>query len=172
MSRRAPRQKPGQSEQAVATPPDLLEAVRKRFGHIDWDLAATRENSVAAGSYFGPGSEFAEDALFAEWPRRPEMLCWLNPPYAHIGPWAAKAVLESEQGCQLLMLVPAAVGADWFNRWVRPYAYVLELSPRVTFVNHAHAYPKDLIIAHYSPHRLIGRRAWEWKPPRKKRRPS
>lgn len=145
----------------MATPPELLAAVRRRFGRLAWDLAANGDNSVTGKNrYFGPGAEFP-DALKIRWPNLSDW-CWLNPPYATIAPWAEKCAAESARGCRVLLLVPAAVGADWFNEHVRRYAYVLELTPRVRFVGHEHAYPKDLILCAYCPERLVGRASWRW----------
>lgn len=163
-----PVQKPGRSVQIVGTPHDFLAPVEARFGPIEHDLAADMDNCVVRenpwgleSSYFGPGARH-EDAL-AEGLQWPDMLCFLNPPYGNIAPWAKKAAEQSACGSTVLMLVPAAVGSNWFNQYVRPFAYVLELSPRVTFVGHTHPYPKDLILAVYTPERFIGREAWHWR---------
>lgn len=155
-----PAQKPHRSEQDVRTPPEFLVEVQERFGFIMWDLAATAENTVAAW-HFGPGG-MSEDSLTAEWPR--SGLLWLNPPYGNIAPWAKKCAQACELGSRIAMLVPASVGANWFNAWVRPYAYVFEITPRLTFVGHSHPYPKDLILAVYTPEGFVGRDSWHWKP--------
>ncbi len=42
-----PKQKPGKSRQTYETPPALIEAVEHRFGTIDFDLAASKANSLA-----------------------------------------------------------------------------------------------------------------------------
>lgn len=160
-----PAQKPGRSQQIVVTPEEFMIPVSERFGLVDIDLAANIENKKAL-KFFGPGSMWWTDALDdgCRWdPDYNDGLCWLNPPFGNIAPWAAKCVRESENGARIAMLVPASVGANWFNNYVRPYAYVLELTPRLTFVGHKSAYPKDLILAVYTPERFVGREAWEWK---------
>lgn len=164
-----PAQKPHRSVQDVGTDPEFLPRVVERFGEITLDLAATADNFVGlrsdAGleySYCGPGAKY-EDALAPQCSWITDGLAWLNPPFGVIMPWAKKAAEQSEWGARIALLVPASVGANWFNLYVRPYAYILELTPRLTFVGHKNAYPKDLILAYYSPERLIGRAAWDWK---------
>lgn len=163
-----PEQKPGRSEQEVCTPPELLESVQERLGYIGFDLAATSDNSVVADRYYGPGSTFGQDALAetCSWITGGTKILWLNPPFANIAPWARKCVQQSSLDARIALLAPAAVGSNWFNLWVRPFAYVLELTPRVTFVGHKTAYPKDLILAVYGPERFIGREPWHWRRPK------
>ncbi len=160
-----PAQKPGRSVQEVVTPRELLDAVEERFGYIGCDLAASDDNAVCHWYY---GLDNGLDALDEQrdWAADDGYkLSWLNPPYGKIAPWAAKCVEQSALDARIAMLVPAAVGSNWFNQYVRPYAYVLELTPRVTFVGHSHPYPKDLILAYYCPERFIGREAWYWRKP-------
>lgn len=155
-----PDQKPGRSETIVATPTDFMTAVRKRFGVPQWDLAADNANTLGAIGYYGPGSP-DPDSLIAPWPIT--ALCWLNPPYSNIKPWTAKCVETAANGGRILLLVPASVGAEWFNLYVRPSAFIFELTPRLTFVGHSTPYPKDLILAYYGPEGFVGRTAWRWK---------
>lgn len=142
----------------VRTPPEFIAAVEERFGRIGVDLAATEENTVVR-SGFGYFPNI--NALTEEWTGG--SLRWLNPPFANIGPWARRCAEESARGCRVALLIPASVGSDWFNSWVRPFAYVFELAPRLTFVGHSSCYPKDLILALYEKQRLTGRAAWRWK---------
>lgn len=163
MTRAMPEQKPGRSEQIVATDPEFARAVEGRFGPMRVDLAANASNTLGSDYYFGPGSNRCEDALAeaCRWPTG--CPCWLNPPFDDIAPWAAKCVAASAAGSRIALLVPASVGSLWFNRYVRPHAYVLELTPRLTFVGHTSSYPKDLVLCYYAPERLIGRDLWVWK---------
>lgn len=157
-----PKQKPGKSEQTVGTPPEFLAAVRGRFGMIGWDLAATADNSVAGCfAYFGPGSLDGEDSLAQDWPKA--KLCWLNPPFGNIAPFAAKACLESKRGVRTAMLVPASVGSNWFASYVFGKAAVLAIRPRLTFVGQKDPYPKDLILCLYGPWSPPGFALWNWK---------
>lgn len=157
-----PAQKRGRSEQAVQTPPEFLSAVQERFGDFVLDLAASNDNAVCA-RYYGPGSNYPDSLGDGPPWHLYDGLCWLNPPYGNITPWAEKAALSAMLGASIAMLVPASVGAKWFNMWVRPNAYVLELTPRLTFVGHKYQYPKDLILAVFTPERFIGRADWHWR---------
>jgi DNA N-6-adenine-methyltransferase (Dam) len=184
VSRKMPAQRPGSSEQDVRTPPEFLAAVVKRLGPIAWDVAATKENAVAA-RFLGPGSPHAENALAASWtslgralvpkveaahaprgladwlPIEPAPILWLNPPYGDIRPWAERASLSRDRGLRLAMLVPASVGANWFSDFVHERARVLALHPKLTFVGHKAAYPKDLILCVYGE--TPGFECWRWK---------
>lgn len=158
-----PAQKPGRSEQIVCTPKDFIESVENRFGLLEWDTAATCENSVVRGhlplSYFGPDheNEYNRDGLTASWDAG--CLHWCNPPFDNIKAWTAKAALNPQ--ARVLMLLPASIGSEWFAKCVHGKAYVLALRKRLTFVGHKHAYPKDLMLAVYG-FGLTGFEVWDW----------
>jgi hypothetical protein len=180
-----PEQKPGRSFQAYQTPKIFLDAVKKRFGIelFDWDLAATADNAVdGCGSredtkgfdvarYFGPtrmGPAF-RDSLTQDWTKLKGSL-WLNPPYADIAPWAEKcaasAWYESEKAYptrRIFLLVPAAVGSNWFQRHVFNKSLVLLLNPRISFDGKA-GFPKDLILACYGLKPSVEPWRWQGKP--------
>lgn len=169
MSRAMPAQRPGKSVQEVGTPREFLDAVEKRFGRIGLDVAADTTNAVCS-DWIGPGGDI-EDALTAQagaWEAGGWSWSWLNPPFGKIAPWAQRCVLESDSegacNARLLFLVPASVGSNWFNHYVRPNAYVLELAPRIKFVGHTTGFPKDLLLCVFTPERLAGRAFWRWKP--------
>jgi hypothetical protein len=158
------------SEQVVGTPRELLTAVEARFGALEFDLAATAHNCVVPRymgdltRFYGPGSARAEDALAEEWEDRDGNL-WLNPPFAKIKPWARKCA-ETPAGPttrRILFLVPLAT-ANWACDYVHGKALVLALVPRVKFVGHKTAFPKDLMIAVYGA--PPGFEVWQWKPRR------
>lgn len=156
-----PEQKPGRSVQEVGTPPEFLDAVQKRFGTLEFDLAANRENSVCGPHFFGPGSGLSADSLSVWWGAKP-MFHWLNPPYSNIEPWAAKCATDRHPEGRIAFLIPAAVGTNYFSRHIHEKALVLFLSPRLTFVGHTQSYPKDLILAMYGE--KPGYECWRWKP--------
>lgn len=163
-----PRQKPNRSEQVVGTPRDFKLACEAKFGPIALDLAADSTNHVAP-AWFGPGSPLEiENALsrLTDWTAWVEGLRFLNPPYGDITPWAAKCATSAKAGARILLLVPASTGAEWFNLYIRPYAFVFELTPRIKFMGHTQGYPKDLILAYYGPEGFIGRGEWRWRPKR------
>lgn len=156
-----PAQRPGKSEQVVRTPRAFLDAVECRFGDIQWDLAATRDNCVAPNSlsYFGPDHVTPDnrDGLAAPW--EAGCLHWCNPPFDNIKAWTARA---ASIGSRVLMLLPASIGSEWFAKHVHGKAYVLALRQRLTFVGHSHPYPKDLMIAVYG-FGLTGFDVWRWQ---------
>lgn len=154
---RTPAQRPGKSFQAYETPRDFLDAVEARFGKLTWDLSASDENRKAPCWITKE-----QDSLSVDWNSTcASWLCWLNPPFGNIGDWAEKCAKESRLGCRILFLTPASVGSNWFQRWVVPYAHVLELSPRLSFDGKS-PFPKDLILSVYM-HGLTGRSHWRWK---------
>jgi phage N-6-adenine-methyltransferase len=157
-----PAQKPGRSVQEVGTPREFLDAVEKRFGKLQWDLAANADNHVTDG-WYGPGSSVNEDSFSAWWHRDVNGLLWLNPPYANIGDWAHKCANEFVAGANILMLLPASIGTNYYRELVWPYAKTIALSPRLTFNGHSQSYPKDLVLAQYAPGAAGQLECWRWK---------
>jgi hypothetical protein len=167
-----PRQKPGRSEQEVSTPIEFIDAVRARFGHLAWDLAATMGTSRAdyLSNFYGPGSRAGEDALRQDWTKLTGTL-WLNCPFGRIEPWVEKARVSAAEVAadpdrrdrhdwRLCMLVPASVGSNWFADHVHRRALVLALRPRLTFVSHRQPFPKDLALLVYGER--PGFDCWKW----------
>jgi phage N-6-adenine-methyltransferase len=148
----------GRSKQDYGTPGEFIRAVEKRFGKIEFDLAASPENAKAERFYNGE----VEDALKYAWGNIGGNL-WLNPPFADIEPWAAKCAehWERRDGF-ILFLTPASIGSNWFESHVRRHAYVLGLSPRMTFEGTTDPYPKDLMLSVYG-FGLHGFGTWRWK---------
>ncbi len=122
------------SVQEVKTPAEFLAAVRWRFGEFSWDLAADETNHVTP-KWFGPGSTQNTDSFAHCWMGLPGGLMWLTPPFRKIAPWAAKCaeVASEAMGRRIALLVPAAVGSNWFAKYVDKQALVLFLSPRLNF---------------------------------------
>lgn len=149
----------GGSKQDYETPQEFMNAVGKRFRGIEFDLAATEQNSKCGRSYFGLDKGI--DSLKQSWNEIPGWL-WLNPPFSDITPWAQKCAAEMELGAKILFLTPASVGSNWFQQWVRPSAHTLFLNGRIQFVGAADPYPKDLMLSVYA-HGLTGDSIWKWK---------
>jgi phage N-6-adenine-methyltransferase len=145
------------SRQDFGTPNDFIAAVRQRFGEMSWDLAASAENTKAAKYY----SEEV-DSLKQQWVHITGPYSWLNPPFSTIRPWAKKCFEESEQGAKILLLVPAAVGSNWFSEFVHDKAVVLFLSPRLCF-DGKNPYPKDCLLAVFNKIIKPGYQTWRWK---------
>ena len=147
-----PKQKPGQSRQDYGTPRRFLDAVERRFGPMAVDLASTPENAKAPSRVDG-------DSLLANWSLLSGNL-WLNPPFADIAPWARKCYEEVTMQSEIYLLVPASVGTNWFRDWVFQKAYVMFLSPRLTFEGCSDPYPKDLMLCRYGSN--PGFECWRW----------
>lgn len=158
-----PEQKPGRSEQVVATPPDFLEAVKTRLGISEFamDLAADENNTVSVNWIGEEEDSLSEEVKWTD--PDVEGWCWLNPPYSHIEPWVEKAWVQSQEGAKLAVLIPASVGANWWRDWVRGKAYVTYLNNRIKFVGHKDLYPKDLALLLYAPFLEGGSCMWRWR---------
>lgn len=155
-----PKQKPGQSEQVVCTPSELVLAVQSKLGITDFDidLAASEANTVTENLWYTE----EVDSLVQDWTVKG--WGWCNPPYGDISPWVEKAYYESwAKAAKVAMLVPASVGSNWWKDHVHNRAYVLFLSPRITFVGHDSPYPKDLALLLYTPYGAKGYDCWRWK---------
>ena len=177
-----PQQTPGVSKQNYRTPKAFVRAVKQRFkiNRFSHDFAADSENTLAK-TYF---DEEMNAFGFSHW----EDFCrdgwgWLNPPFANIGDWAARCVQTSDAGGNVLLLVPAGVGANWFRDYVHEKAQVLFLNDRLCFIedwamtidpasvkrgnpqfySSPPLYPKDCLLAVYGPNVTPGYRVWNWK---------
>lgn len=158
----------------IWTPWNFANAIVEKFGPIAWDLAATIESCKSGTGHYITAEQ---DSLTVDWHKLDCGICvnkllYLNPPYSNITPWARKCAEESKLGAEILLLVPASVGANWFWDWVEPFATVYSVG-RMAFDNCfdkqgkpvTTAYPKDLILAHYSATKPRGSnlQRWRWK---------
>ena len=147
------------TRQDYPTPPEFIQAVQQRLGDsLNWDLAASPDNAKASRFFTE-----SDDALTQKWPSGG--WCWLNPPYANIRPWVQKAWEESRTGVQIVMLIPASVGSNWWMEWVTNKAYITFLNGRITFVGHTTVYPKDCALLLYAPFLEGGSCTWGWRTP-------
>ena len=149
----------GESRGDFETPSDLLCAVEGRWGPLEMDLAATAETAKAPNFI-----TLEQDSLLplTIWPR--DAVCWLNPPFGHIEPWAAKCArqcerLESEG--RIILLVPASVGANWYRDHVHGKARVYFLNGRIKFVGAVDWYQRDCLLAVYGE--KPGYEVWSWR---------
>jgi phage N-6-adenine-methyltransferase len=148
------------SKQDYGTPPELIDAVERRFGQIGFDLAASASNAQT-GRYF----DEAQDALRYDWSdiklQNGEIL-WLNPPFANIMPWIAHAMaLQNRLRHPIVILVPASVGARWFEKcWEK--VIVIFLTGRPTFIGCDHPYGRDMMLLIVSKwgHSI---QTWDWR---------
>lgn len=155
--RRMPKQKPHRSVQEVQTPPEFLAAV-KRFLRIEAfaiDLAASAENTAADRFYSKADNALLESWVYAGWG-------WLNPEYTDIAPWVERACGQAQQGAKVAMLVPAAVGSNWWRDFVHEKAAVLLLNGRIKFVGHEDYYQNDCALVLYGSDYPSGYSVWQW----------
>lgn len=147
----------GGSKQDYQTDPRFIEAVKRRFGHIDFDLAASPTN-MQAPRYFSSN----ENALEMDWTLL-EGLLWLNPPFDAVPDWAAKCAetMERPHRCtSIAFLTPASVSTNWFADYVRDRALVLAVRPRLVFVGETQPYPRDMMLSIYGER--PGFDVWRW----------
>jgi phage N-6-adenine-methyltransferase len=157
----------GSSKQDYETPSEFIAAVKSKFGIVDfaWDLAADARNAKAP-NYISE----REDSLSVDWERlKPSGDNWLNPPFDRIAPWAKKCAdtmridVIPESRCRIFLLVPAAVGSNWFAEHVYGHASILALNGRICFDGKA-PYPKDCLLAIYGGGLTEpGFGVWRWK---------
>ena len=145
------------------TPGDLREAVCRRFGMPELDLACSTE----LRDQFGAKGLYVEQVDSLKMPWADNLvnggLGWLNPPYRRIGPWAEKCALEASKGAKILLLVPAAVGSNWYHDFVHQRAMTLILKGRPAFdPEHPDwGYPKDVALCCYFG--FSGFDIWDWR---------
>ncbi len=109
----------GKASDEWCTPVDLFNQLNAEFG-FDIDAAASAENGLVDGEYFGPDHDFEEqrDALAI-----PDWGCygkrfWLNPPYSRCREFIAKAAKEAAKGCTVVCLVPSRTDTRWWHEHV------------------------------------------------------
>lgn len=145
----APRQKPGKSKQDYATPWNFFYAVEKLLKiQFKWDLAAHSKNAKCS-QFLSP----QEDAFEQVW-HKLRGWKWLNPPFGKLAPWAERCMEESRRGADIAMLVPAAVGSNWYRDFVYHQTRTLYINGRISFDGQA-GYPKDCMLCLYSKREVI-----------------
>lgn len=145
----------GGSKQDYATPPEFIDAVKKKFHLTGFNLdAAAGDSNTKAPVFY----DEAANGLLLPW----ETWTWCNPPYANIEPWVKKAYHESLLGHGSMLLLPASVGANWWKNWVHDLAHVHFLNGRITFVGQTDPYPKDCALLVYTPFSAGGYNIWSW----------
>lgn len=146
----------GKNDGVYRTPDDFRAAVGDRFGWPHVDLACTVANQFGAVGIRHPTDSLAE--CWQDWvPEPARAYGWLNPPYGDIATWARKA---AESGARVLMLVPAAVGSNWFRDYVHGHARVYALNGRLSF-DGKNPYPKDCMLCDYGDE--PGLEIWSWR---------
>lgn len=147
------------SNQCVATPREFIVAFEKRWGPIGVDLAAIAENAVCP-TFISP----EQDTWKTDWTQfaNPNKWAWMNPEHESSGDAARKMYLTRVASGEFLgaLLVPAAIGANWWRHHVNGCCLVVVPHPRISF-DDANPYPKDLALCLYGAHDA-GIRYWDW----------
>ncbi len=155
---------PSTSKQDYETPRWLIRACEERWGTFTLDLAA-REDNKRAPACITPEM----DSFNTEWPKN--VLCWLNPPFAKLGPWAQRC---REQGARVVMLTPASVSTEWYAKYVYGFAHTILLRPRFAFdgmpvnpkTGKVDPFPKDLMLTLWNIMAEPGFELWKVKAPK------
>jgi hypothetical protein len=87
---------------------------------------------------------------------------FLNPEFKHIDPWADRCRTEALLGADILFLVPAAVGSNWFLEHVYGRADRFYLNGRISFIP-GEPYMKDCMIARFWECMAGREYVWDWK---------
>jgi phage N-6-adenine-methyltransferase len=161
-----PVQRPYRSKQDYATPAAFIQAAQRRLGikAFSFDFAADATNAKAPHWWSETDDSLSKSG--DDWARA----CnhgwgWLNPPFSVIGPWAELSKHCRYGGGSIALLVPAAVGSNWFRDFVDDHALVLMLNGRLAFMpdKPTWLYPKDCILCLFSPHIEPGYEVWNWR---------
>lgn len=146
------------SVQVVGTPWEFMRACEAKFGPIAWDLAATDENHKAP-NWITP----EQDTFKQNWAKLLDGgLGFLNPEFDPMKVWVEKCALEQRRGAEFLVITPAAIGANWFWDYVKPFATTYSVG-RMKFEGHKDPYPKDLLLNHYCANPNHELQRWKWK---------
>lgn len=117
------------------TPQEFLEAVRREYGPITIDVAASAENAVcerfidrAADGLRSPW--FSGDSLTSQ-------IAWCNPGFSSMPLWIAKACAETKGASPspriALVLGLCAPSTEWWRTMIQHAAAVRLLAPRIQF---------------------------------------
>lgn len=158
------------SKQNYGTPEDFLFGpVQRRFGKVQFDLAAEPKNTKHKRFFAKPHrckkcGAFAHDSLEQDWAsltRKYGGILWLNPPFKVLAPWMCKCRDEGQKGANVVCLVPAGVGSDWFWKYVFGTADVYFLNGRLSFDDDP--YMRDLMIVHFWSGMTGKISIWDWR---------
>tara|TARA_R100001082_G_scaffold44580_1_gene23750 strand:+ start:2219 stop:2680 length:462 start_codon:yes stop_codon:yes gene_type:complete len=107
------------------TPKTFFDKCEKAYGTFDLDVAADAKNTKCK-DYFTE----EQNALSLNWHTHKNI--WCNPPYTNLISWVKKALTESTQGCQVVMLLPYGRWAKW-HELILHKAEVVRVIGRIQF---------------------------------------
>lgn len=138
------------------TPDEILALVRKALGgQIDLDpCAASDFTGFALQNY-----AIEDDGLDRAWWGR----VYVNPPFGALDEWAKKCAEEGQQGCEILLLLPARTDTRYWHQYIGAAQAVCFLRGRVRFVGAPGPCPFPVAIAYWGPnpwrfHRVFSHR--------------
>lgn len=125
------------------TPAHVLDRVRK-LDRIGLDPASSKGNPTRARVHLTP----ERDGLTRSWTH--SGLVFVNPPYgrAHNRPWARKIRHEAEQGAEIVALVAARTGSQWFTHMWTAQA-ICFVAGRLQFVGAENSAPFDSALCYW-----------------------
>ena len=128
------------------TPDNLFQALHARY-RFTLDVCATSNNAKCA-QFFSHG----DDGLSQSWR---SWRAWMNPPFATVGQWVAKAHTEVQAGTPLVVgLLPARTNTRWFQDDILHARVDVELHflpTRIRFKGAMHPLPQPLVIVAWTP---------------------
>jgi phage N-6-adenine-methyltransferase len=134
-------------KQEWTTPDNLYNKLHAEF-KFEWDLAADASNSKCDKFY-----DENTNAFNHTW----NGVCWVNPPYGSIKyktiDWVKKAAKDSQQeGCVVVMLIPARTNNIWWHDYCMKAAEIRYICGRPKFGNCSHGLPQPLAIVVFRKH--------------------
>lgn len=96
------------------TPDDLFAKLDREFGPFTLDAAANAQNTKCPAFF-----DLSSNGLWQSWGGH---RVWCNPPYSSIGEWVEKALLATDTGCEIVVLLLPANRTEqgWWQRLVEP----------------------------------------------------
>ncbi len=135
--------KPGTGTTEWRTPPELFDAITRRY-QLNYDACASHAStllpyySTPEGTFLsgdaGIEQRSDDDGLTLSWAG---LRVFMNPPYARrqIEAWVWKAYEERDRADIIVALLPAAPETRWFQTYVLPHCHIDWLPRRVRFIH-------------------------------------
>jgi phage N-6-adenine-methyltransferase len=123
-----------------STPEWLFKELDKEF-HFTLDAACTHENAKTSKHYTK-----TEDGLRQSWK---DETVWLNPPYGRvIGDWIAKAYQESQNGANVVCLIPSRTDTRYWHDYVMKAKEIRFIKGRLRFNDSENSapFPSAIVI--------------------------
>ncbi len=134
------------------TPEDVLAPMRRYFGAPGLDPCTTTDNPVGAARFFTE----ADDGLSQPWGGGGMVYC--NPPYR--APWYAKIAEEASSGVEILALLMARPGANYFQTLAELASLIGFWRGRLTFNGAPQTAAFESALIYFGPDVGLFRRAF------------